>query len=150
MARSQRPAKVSRTSRLCSEEFLTGLGVPQAFSQWRMLTAFLHPDPRVNEDFRKHLDVKLDQGVRVLTDAFSPWENRPSSVANRNESLRKILQLSNDTGVMLFAQPSTFVFEWSDKKGSVTVTPTLVKKLDEFAKPLPNAEILVPARRTDL
>ena len=115
-----------------------------------MLTAFLHPDPRVDEDFRKHLDVKLDQGVRALTDAFSLWENRRSSVANRNESLRRILQLSNEAGVLLFAQPSTFVFEWSRKENSMTVSPALVKKLDELAKPLPEPEILIPARFVDV
>jgi hypothetical protein len=115
-----------------------------------MLTAFLHPDPRVDEDFRKRLDVKIDHGVRALTDAFSLWEKRRSSVANRNESLRRIFQMSNEAGLLLFAQPSTFVFEWSDKEGSMTVSPALVKKLDEDAKPLPGTGILIPARMKDL
>jgi hypothetical protein len=115
-----------------------------------MLTAFLYPDPKADQGFKKDLDTKIDQGVRALTEAFSPWNLDRRSVANRNESLRKILDLSYEAGVVLFAQPSTFAFDWSNKEGSVTVSPALVKRLNEFAEPLPDAPILIAARRVKL
>jgi hypothetical protein len=128
---------------------LTDPGFPQAFSQWRVLTAFLLPDPRADQAFKKHLDVKIDLGVRALTDAFAPWDIPGRSITNRNESLRRILQLASDAGLMLFAQPSTFVFDWSSRQGTVTVTPALVKRLGEAAEPLPSPVVLIAAKQVD-
>jgi hypothetical protein len=128
---------------------LTDLGFPQAFSQWRVLTVFLHPDPRADQASKKQLDVKIDQGVRALADAFAPWDIPGRSITTRNESLRRILQLASDAGLMLFAQPSTFVFDWSSRQGTVTVTPALVKKLDEAAEPLASPVVLIAAKRVN-
>jgi hypothetical protein len=50
---------------------------------------------------------------------------------------------------MLFAQPSTFVFDWSSRQGTVTVTPALVKRLDEAAEPLLSPVVLIAAKRVD-
>jgi hypothetical protein len=128
---------------------LTDPGFPQAFSQWRVLTVFLHPDPRADQASKKQLDVKIDQGVRALADAFAPWDIPGRSITTRNESLRRILQLASDAGLMLFAQPSTFVFDWSSRQGTVTVTPALVKRLDEAAEPLASPVVLVAAKRVN-
>ena len=87
---------------------LTDPGFPQAFSQWRVLTVFLHPDPRADQASKKQLDVKIDQGVRALADAFAPWDIPGRSITTRNESLRRILQLASDAGLMLFAQQARF------------------------------------------
>lgn len=129
---------------------LTDPGFPQAFSQWRVLTVFLHPDPRADQAFKKQLDVKIDQGVRALADAFTPWDIPGRSITTRNESLRRILQLASDAGLMLFAQPSTFVFDWSSRQGTVTVTPALVKRLDEAAEPLASPVVLIAAKRVNV
>lgn len=126
------------------------LGFSQAFSQWRVLTAFLHPNPRADRDFTKQLDVKIDHGVRALTDAFSPWEKQNRSIDNRKESLRGILQSASEAGVLLFAQPSTFVFEWSTRESTLTVSPAVIKRLDEFARPLLKPETFVAARRVSV
>jgi hypothetical protein len=142
--------KVNEASNMSSIDNLTSLGFPQAFAKWRTLTAFLYPNPSANQDFKKHLNVKFDQGVRTLTDAFSPWNIHGKSVANRDKSLRNILQLSNDVGVLLFAQPSTFVFDWSNKDGKVTVSPALVKRFDEYAKPVLSDSVLITARMVNL
>lgn len=128
---------------------LTDPGFSQAFSQWRVLTAFLHPDSRADQASKKHLNVKIDLGVRALTDAFAPWDIPGRSITNRNESLRRILQLASDAGLMLFAQPSTFVFNWSSRQGTVTVSPALVKRLDEAAELLPSPVVLIAAKRVD-
>jgi hypothetical protein len=147
---SSRPGKVNDVAPDYPVYQLTDSGFPQAFSKWRMLTAFLYPDPKADHGFKKDLDTKIDQGVRALTEAFSPWNLDRRSVANRNESLRRILDLSYEAGVMLFAQPSTFAFDWSNEEGSVTVSPALVKRLNEFAEALPDAPILIAARRVKL
>jgi hypothetical protein len=128
---------------------LTDPGFPQAFSQWRVLTVFLHPHPKADKAFKKQLDVKIDQGVRALADAFAPWDIPGRSITTRNESLRRILQLASDAGLMLFAQPSTFVFDWSSRQGNVTVTPALVKRLDEAAEPLASPVVLIAAKRVN-
>jgi hypothetical protein len=38
------------------------------------------------------------------------------------------------------------MFDWSNKHGAVTISPSLVKRLDEFAKPLPSPPVLIHAR----
>jgi hypothetical protein len=149
VAKPKNPKKVSRASPKIHPRYLTDPGFPQAFSQWRVLSAFLHPDLRADQAFKKQLDVKIDLGVRALTDAFAPWEIPGRSITNRNESLRRILQLASDAGLMLFAQPSTFVFDWSSRQGTVTVTPALVKRLDEAAEPLLSPVVLIAAKRVD-
>lgn len=125
-------------------------GFPQAFSQWRVLTAFLHPDPRTEQEFKKALEIKIDRGVENFTKAFLPWDKQGGSVKNRKDSLRRILQLANDAGLLLFAQNSTFMFDWSGKDGSVTVSPALVKRLDEFSKLLSPAPVLISPRRINV
>ena len=129
---------------------LTKAGFPQAFSQWRVLTAFLHPDPRTEQGFKKALDVKIDRGVEAFTKAFLTWAKQGAGDQNRKDSLRRILELANDAGLLLFAQPSTFMFDWSDKDGTVTVSPALVKRLDESGKLLSPAPVLISARRLNV
>lgn len=92
----------------------------------------------------------MDHGVRALTEAFSPWEKGKRNVGNRKESLRSILRSASEAGVMLFAQPSTFVFDWSTREGTITVSPAFVKRLDESAHPLDKPETLVAAKRTNI
>ena len=115
-----------------------------------MLTGFLRPDPKTDQEFKRDLDVKIDQAVRALTEAFSPWDLPGKSNANRIESLRKILYQASDAGIVLFTQPSTFMFDWSSKdRGqdrTVVITPAFVKRLDEFAEPLHSAQVLIQAR----
>ena len=133
---------------------LTKLGFPQAFSQWRKLTGFLHPDPRTDQDFRRGLDLKIDHAVRVLSEAFSPWDAPGKSKSNRAESLRAILHQASDAGILLFTQPSTYMFDWSSKDGGddqiLTITPAFLKRLNESAEPLPSMQVLIKARRAKL
>lgn len=94
--------------------------------------------------------MKIDHGVRALIDAFSPWEKYNRSTGNRSEGLRSILQAANEAGVLLFAQPSTFVFDWSTRDGTITVFPSLVKRLDELGNPLAKPDTLIAAKRSNV
>ena len=130
---------------------LTRPGFQQAFSQWRMLTGFLHPDLRADQEFRRGLDMKIAHAVRALTEAFSPWEVPGQSNANRAESLRVILHQASEAGILLFTQPSTFMFDWSSKDSAqdhiLVITPAFVKRLNESAEPLPSVQVLIRARQ---
>lgn len=112
-----------------------------------MLTGFLHLPPESDREFRKQLDVNIDQAVQMMTQAFFPWEARGINVADRNASLRKILEQASDLGILLFVQHSTFAFDWSSKDQSVTIYPALVKKGDEYGNPSDFASVLVAAKR---
>lgn len=129
---------------------LTEKGVFQASSQWRVLTAFLYSSQRADKDFRRTQEAKINQASAAFTEAFAPWAISTTSTTNRKESLRKILFLARDVGFVLFAQSSTYKFDWSDcgqgYDKSVVVTPALLKTSDESAEPLRAAQQLLPAR----
>jgi hypothetical protein len=91
-------------------------------------------------------NVKIDQGVRDLTNAMSPWNIGGANTKHRDDNLRKILESASDAALLIFAQPSTFMFDWSNKPGAVTISPSLVKRLDELANPLPSPPVLIHAR----
>jgi hypothetical protein len=91
-------------------------------------------------------NVKIDQGVRDLTNAMAPWNIDGANAKHRDDNLRNILQLASDAALLIFAQPSTFMFDWSTRPGTVTISPSLVKRLDEFANPLPSPPVLIHAR----
>ena len=119
-----------------------------------MLTGFLYSDPGIDQGFKGDLDANIDQAVRALTEAFSPWDIPGNSNANNMKSLRKILNQASSAGVLLFTQPSTFMFDWSSKKRgqdrTVIITPAFVKRLNESAETLRPARVLIEARRAEI
>jgi hypothetical protein len=110
------------------------------------LTAFLRTEPIAMRKSKPLPNVKIDQGVRELSNAMSPWNRDGANAKNRDDNLRIILQSASDAALLIFAQPSTFMFDWSNKHGAVTISPSLVKRLDEFAKPLSSPPVLIHAR----
>ena len=109
------------------------------------LTAFLRTEPSAMRKSKPLPNVKIDQGVRDLTNAMAPW-NIDGNAENREHNLRDVLQLASDAALLIFAQPSTFMFDWSAKPGTVTISPSLVKRLDASGNPLPSPLVLVRAR----
>jgi hypothetical protein len=128
-----------------SHVLLTRAGFPQAFSQWRVLTAFLRIETSAMRKSKPLPNIMIVQGVRDLTNAMAPW-NIDGNAENREHNLRDVLQLASDAALLIFAQPSTFMFDWSTKPGSVTISPSLVKRLDASGNPLPSPPVLVRAR----
>lgn len=128
---------------------LTLAGLPQAFSEWRMLTGFIRAEPQSDIEYGRTLNAKINRAVHALGEAFSPWQLPNKSASNRFESLQRILEEASRAGIMLFQQRSLYVFDWSsDHRGGIeafTVTPALVKELDEHGEAMRSAEILIKA-----
>lgn len=116
-----------------------------------MLTSFLRPDPRTDSRFERDLDIKIGNGVRAVTEAFSPWEIPGKSNADATESLSGILHQASKAGILLFSQPSTYMFDWSSmhrgQDRTIVIAPAFVKRLDESGKPLPFTQVLIEARQ---
>ncbi|KAK5691251.1 hypothetical protein LTR17_025746 [Elasticomyces elasticus] len=127
---------------------------PQAFSQWRVLTSFLSPDPATDRKFRAELDVKINVAVKTITEAFAPWENHGQNNANLGESLRGILHHASEAGILLFTQRSTYMFDWASSHQAVdtiVVTPAFLKRLDESGTPVrPSPAPLIEATRSKI
>ncbi|KAK0265995.1 hypothetical protein LTR91_003796 [Friedmanniomyces endolithicus] len=125
-------------------------GFSQAFAEWRVLTGFLLPNPASIRDGTVGLEANIARAASSLTQALAPWELPGKSNADRTESLRGILQLASKAGILLFTQPSTFMFEWSSRAGaqgnSLVVTPALLRRLDSSGKPLRSAQVLIEPR----
>ncbi|KAK5707219.1 hypothetical protein LTR17_020908 [Elasticomyces elasticus] len=127
---------------------------PQAFSQWRVLTSFLSPDPATDRKFRAELDVKINVAVKTITEAFAPWENPGQNNANLGESLRGILHHASEAGILLFTQRSTYMFDWASSHQAVdtiVVTPAFLKRLDESGTPVrPSPPPLIEVTRSKI
>lgn len=111
-----------------------------------MLTGFLILSAAENPEYQKQRDTKIDYAARLLSEAFAPWSLDGKNVTDHDASLRGILLMASDVGLLFFAQPSTFAFDWSSKEGSVTIHPALIKRLDESARPLRSPQVMVGAR----
>ncbi|KAK0271825.1 hypothetical protein LTR35_013301 [Friedmanniomyces endolithicus] len=125
-------------------------GFSQAFAEWRVLTGFLLPNPAPIHDGTVGVEANIARAASALTKAFAPWELPGKSNGDRTGSLRVILQLASKAGILLFTQPSTFMFEWSSRAGaqgnSLIVTPALLRRLDASGKPLRSAQVLIEPR----
>ena len=120
----------------------------QAFSQWRMLTGFLRPDPTKDQDFIDHRRVKIDQKVDLFNSAFLPLVNRAYNDELRRSNLSEILQNASDTGIRLFSQPAWFVFDWSvpsadHERGSAVIIPACLKTHDNNGLALASAQVMI-------
>ncbi|KAK1820540.1 hypothetical protein LTR12_004988 [Friedmanniomyces endolithicus] len=134
----------------CADGRLTTPGFSQAFAEWRVLTGFLLPNPAPIHDGTVGVEANIARAASALTQAFAPWELPGKSNGDRTGSLRVILQLASKAGILLFTQPSTFMFEWSSRAGaqgnSLIVTPALLRRLDASGKPLRSAQVLIEPR----
>ena len=105
-----------------------------------------------DESYRGELGLKVKSSVLIIDEAFSPWQIAGKNRSDRMESLRRILFQAADAGIMLFAQPSTFTFDWLNRDRSdgrnVVVSPALIERLDETGEALRQEQVLLKAGRT--
>ncbi|KAK5115754.1 hypothetical protein LTR62_000843 [Meristemomyces frigidus] len=123
-------------------------GFRQAFSQWRLLTSFLYTGTPEKQGVQSSSDGRIDQAIKLFALAYSPWKLRGKNHANRDASLRSIMKQTSTAGRELFAQRSTYAFDWrapdSDRGSCVVVMPAFVRRLDEHAELSP--EVLIEAK----
>ncbi|KAF2223069.1 hypothetical protein BDZ85DRAFT_282104 [Elsinoe ampelina] len=118
----------------------------QAFAQWRVLTAYLAPDPSTSRSFAKHVGGIIDSAVIDFAEAFAPWEQPRKGSEKQAESLRSILRAASEAGILLFQQPATLLFDWQKAGTRRTKSPALVKRLDEAGQVLNPEVVLVEAQ----
>ena len=118
----------------------------QALSRWRVLSAYLRPTPRTDASYLSARDAIITQCADVFCGAFAPWAigSRRDTYGPRHQNLIEVMKAASDTGILLFAQPSTFTYRWTAPStggtgrgagagGRIVVTPALVKVADENA-----------------
>lgn len=118
----------------------------QCLSQWRVLSAFLHPNPSSDPVYTADRDRKIADMSQKVLGAFSAWMKTKYNEPDRVRSLGVILNEVAELGTFLFSQPSEIRFQWPELSTSrLAVTPALVKTTDEYGRKLAQAQVLVSA-----
>lgn len=86
--------------------------------------------------------------MALCSNAFAPWEARESAGQKRHEHLISLFHKAARVGVLIFSQPSTFLFDWepSHKAKStmaIQVWPRLLRTTNAIAESLPKPQVIV-------
>ncbi len=116
-------------------------------SRWRVMTAYLRPDPTKDAAYISQRDRQISGFVKSFAKAFAPWKSTGYKDEERARSLSAILENAANLGILLFSQPSTLKFEWPAssevRPGKVVVSPALLKSTDEKGRVLAEAQIMI-------
>ena len=116
-------------------------------SRWRVMTAYLRPDPIQDAAYIAQRDRQIRDTVHSFAKAFAPWKSTEYKDEERARSLSAILEDAANLGIFLFSQPSTLEFHWPPAgevgPGRVAVSPALVKRSDEKGQDLEEAQVMV-------
>ena len=116
-------------------------------SRWRVMTAYLLPDPTKDAAYIAQRDKQISNTVQSFARAFAPWKSTGHKDEERTRSLSAILEGAADLGIFLFSQPSTIKFHWASTSevgaSSIVVTPALLKTADEKGHDLVEAQVLI-------
>lgn len=122
-------------------------GFDQSLSRWRVLTAYLQPDPSDDKTYIIQREQQINEIVQDFSQAFAPWKNSKYSDGDRARSLSAILTEAADLGIWLFSQPCLLQFRWPRSgeisPSKIAVAPALVKITDELGASLREAQIMV-------
>ena len=116
-------------------------------SRWRVMTAYLLPDPTKDATYTAQREKKIRNTVQSFARAFAPWKSTGYEDEERTRSLSAIMEDAANLGIFLFSQPSTIKFHWPSTRevgaSSIVVTPALLKTADEKGKDLVEAQVLI-------
>jgi hypothetical protein len=121
------------------------IGFLQAFSRWRVISAYLRQDPDNDHAYLAERDVRIRTTATQFCEAFEPWARSQDSA--RFQNVVSIMQRASEMGVMLHSQAATFEWQWEvpiqttqrkDTPMLLVVLPGLYKIADE------NADCLSP------
>lgn len=116
-------------------------------SRWRVMTAYLRPDPATDAAYIAQRDKQISNTVQSFGKAFAPWKSTGYKDEERARSLSAILEDAANLGIFLFSQPSTLNFHWPSSSevgpGRIIVSPALVKTTDEKGQTLVEAQVMV-------
>ena len=125
--------------------------VQQAYSQWRLLNAFLHPRPEEDPAYIQRRDDASNEVEEELSAAFSPWQADPRNADSLKQHEKGLAMRASSVGVLIISQPSAYEFRWgtgqdtsrSTSGRSLIVLPGFWKTTDNYGKPLDNPQLLV-------
>jgi hypothetical protein len=124
-------------------------GFDVALSRWRVLTAYLLPNPNDDTAYITRRDSAISEVVQSLSHAFAPWANPKYPEQERIRSLTAILQSAADFGIFILSQPSRLEFRWEDPMNggsrAIVVAPAVVKVTDERGQRLRVAQTVAQA-----
>jgi hypothetical protein len=120
----------------------------QAFSQFRSLCIYLHPNVQQDAGYIKDLDHTIAFAVELCSDVFAPWEARDQPPESRIQHLRSLFLKAANVGMLLFSQPSCFAFQWTPPRKAVCdselqVWPRLLRTTNQYAEPLAKPQVIV-------
>jgi hypothetical protein len=126
----------------------SALAFDQALSQWRVLSAYLRPSPKHDATYLSQRDANVSAAATAFTSAFAPWASSTYSDAARRQNVADIFKSAADVGILIFSQPSSFVYQWNataqdNRAGVVVVTPAFLKVADENANPLERPQTMI-------
>lgn len=116
-------------------------------SRWRVLTAYLLPDPAKDAAYIAQRDRQINATVQSFGRAFAPWKSTGYKDEERARSLSAILEEAASLGIFIFSQPTTLIFHWASSNevgtGRVVVSPALVKTTDEKGQELVEGQVMI-------
>ena len=122
-------------------------GFSQSMSRWRVLTAYLRPNPSDDTSYIAQRDHQINEMVQVFSRAFAPWQNPKYKDEDRVRSLSAILKDAAGLGIWMFSQPSDLQFQWprNSEVGAnrIAVAPALVKLTDERGQSLSEPQVMI-------
>ncbi|KAK5737561.1 hypothetical protein LTR17_006608 [Elasticomyces elasticus] len=122
----------------------------QAYNKWRVLTAYLQPEP-LQDPSNKAANEKVISELMQTFAAFSAWEDPKLGDTNARAHLEELFRNASRVAVMLWSQPSTYDLIWptvsheTGLKQALLVAPALEKKADQDGVDLRPTQILMRA-----
>ena len=134
----------------------TSTGTAEAYSYWRVLTAYLRPPNANDREDEIMLSPEQDSAIQSaatnFSRAFEQWANPSQNSSARVQNLAAIMRHAASLGLVLFSQPSEFQYVWRNardrsSRGSterrIVVTPGLVKVSDDRGRALERGLVII-------
>lgn len=121
-----------------------------SLSKWRQLTAFLLESPNHRDTMHAdaHLHSAVLQNVALLNQALTPFINRGAEAQQRqSDNLASIILEGASAGLLLFAQPSSWVFGWTAEKNVLVAFPSIAEEVTNGRKSL---KVILHATKEEL
>ncbi|KAK4908573.1 hypothetical protein LTR49_022531 [Elasticomyces elasticus] len=140
---------VVKDSTRVNEEKLT-TSARQAYNKWRVLTAYLQPEPLIDPR-NKAANEKVISELMQTFAAFSAWEDPALGDTNARAHLEELFRHASTVAVMLWSQPSTYDLRWptvsheTGRTQALLVAPALEKVADQDGVDLRPTQILTRA-----
>ena len=120
-------------------------------SRWRVLSAYLRPNPTENTLYTAHRDRQTTELTQLISRLLAAWRKPKHNDEDSVRHLSAVIVETADLGVWLFSQPSEFEFRWSRHgENEIEIAPALVKMTDEKGHKLAESQVVVKATTSKL